>query len=147
MPFTTTWDATYESLPADNEDISAGAGRIRNIKVDLRERLKDVVTTASSGAAYTCNLATATVFNITLNNNCTFAFSGAIATGNTDSFTLILNQDAVGGRTCTWPAAVVWPYNVTPTLDTTLNTTCILVFMTINGGTKWYGSVVGMKYV
>ncbi len=40
MPFTNTWDATFESEPADNENINLGANRIRGLKVALTERLQ-----------------------------------------------------------------------------------------------------------
>lgn len=38
MAVTTTWDAAYEALPADTNDISQGALRIRNLKRDISER-------------------------------------------------------------------------------------------------------------
>lgn len=37
--FTRTWDASYEALPADVDIARDGAGRIRQIKLDTRERL------------------------------------------------------------------------------------------------------------
>lgn len=36
--FTRVWDATYESVPADGDAASEGASRIRQAKVDVRER-------------------------------------------------------------------------------------------------------------
>lgn len=39
MPFARTWDAAYEAMPADSEDINLGATRIRNLKVDIQERM------------------------------------------------------------------------------------------------------------
>ena len=38
--FTRTWNAAYEAQPADVENISLGAGRIRNLKSDIQERLE-----------------------------------------------------------------------------------------------------------
>lgn len=38
--FTRTWNAAYEAQPADTENISLGAGRIRNLKSDIQERLE-----------------------------------------------------------------------------------------------------------
>jgi len=40
MAFTYTWDATFEGLPTDGENISQGAQRIRDLKVAVRERLE-----------------------------------------------------------------------------------------------------------
>jgi len=36
---TTTWNAAYEASPADSDSISAGAGKIRGLKEDVRERI------------------------------------------------------------------------------------------------------------
>ena len=38
--FTRTWNAAYEAQPSDTENISLGAGRIRNLKEDIQERLE-----------------------------------------------------------------------------------------------------------
>lgn len=38
MAFTRTWNAAYEAQPADTENISLGAGRIRDFKSDVQER-------------------------------------------------------------------------------------------------------------
>ena len=40
MVFTNTWDATFESQPADNENINLGANRIRALKLAIRERMQ-----------------------------------------------------------------------------------------------------------
>jgi len=49
MVFTRTWDAAYEAQPADTENISIGASRIRDLKTDVQERL--VVDHAHAGNA------------------------------------------------------------------------------------------------
>jgi hypothetical protein len=38
--FTRTWNAAYEAIPADTDDASGGALRIRNLKEDIGERLE-----------------------------------------------------------------------------------------------------------
>lgn len=38
-PHTATWNSSYEASPADTDAISQGAGKIRNLKRDLRERM------------------------------------------------------------------------------------------------------------
>lgn len=40
MAFSRTWNAAYEAQPADTENISVGASRIRNLKSDIQERLE-----------------------------------------------------------------------------------------------------------
>src|SRR6185312_13409355 len=39
-PFTDVWNGTYEGLPADSENASQGANRIRDLKVNTRERIQ-----------------------------------------------------------------------------------------------------------
>lgn len=38
MAFTISWNSAYEKIPADEEALSLGAGRIRALKVDIKER-------------------------------------------------------------------------------------------------------------
>lgn len=40
MPFTRVWNATYNSLPEDDDDALEGASRIRHTRVDVKERLE-----------------------------------------------------------------------------------------------------------
>ena len=42
----------------------------------------------------------------------------------------------------TWPASVDWPAATAPTL--TASGTDVLVFITCDGGTTWYGFVAGL---
>lgn len=39
MPHTRTWDAAYEATPPNTQNASQGAQRIRELKLDIRERL------------------------------------------------------------------------------------------------------------
>lgn len=40
MAFTYTWDASFEASPADSDFVSQGAGKIRDLKKAISERLK-----------------------------------------------------------------------------------------------------------
>lgn len=44
--FTQTWNAAYEAVPADTDDASEGALRIRELKRDIRERIAVIHTIA-----------------------------------------------------------------------------------------------------
>ena len=92
------------------------------------------------------NLANGNVVSATLAGNTTFTFAGATA-GAACSFGLYLTQDATGGRTVTWPSSVRWSGGTEPTLSTGANAIDILVFETINGGTTWFGSLVGTNFL
>lgn len=104
-----------------------------------------VSTVAASTATTTLDLATGNIFNVTQSLNTTFAFTGATS-GKACSFSLYRKQDATGGRTVAWPASVKWSGGTPPTLTTTANSVDILVFETLNGGTTWFGSLVGTNF-
>jgi len=39
MTYSNTWNAAYESSPANNDNVSEGAGKIRDTRTDIRERV------------------------------------------------------------------------------------------------------------
>lgn len=92
--------------------------------------------------ATTLNLAAGNVHRVRLTGNVTFTFSGATS-GKACSLTLILVQDATGSRTITWPASVDWEAAAAPVLSTGANAVDILTFITVDGGTIWYGFFAG----
>lgn len=101
----------------------------------------EYIASANTGTSYAINYAAARNFLLTLTGNCTFTFTNPPSTSG--GFTLILKQDATGGRTVTWPASVKWPYGAAPTLTGTANSVDAFVFMTPDGGTTWYGFQAG----
>ena len=110
------------------------------------EKLVGTTKGTNTTASYTVDLTQRNTFNLILNANCTFTFSNPFASGIACSFTLFLKQDAKGSRTVTWPASVVWPGGVAPTLTTAPNSIDVLTFFTVNGGTKWMGSPAGQNF-
>jgi hypothetical protein len=101
--------------------------------------LGNITTTA------TVNLANGNVFSATLAGDTTFTFSGATASAAC-SFALYLTQDGTGSRIATWPASVKWSGGTAPTISTTASAVDILVFESIDGGTTWFGSLVGLNF-
>ena len=100
-----------------------------------------------SAGTLTLDLTTANVFTVTHNANITtLTISNTPASGKAGSFTLILTQDATGGRTITFPATVKWSGGTAPTLSTTANKDNVLSFFTVDGGTKWFGAQIGKDY-
>ncbi|MEO5691444.1 MAG: hypothetical protein ABIQ64_04615 [Candidatus Saccharimonadales bacterium] len=157
MPFTGTGtgiqnanDIFFSSLADDNIlQYNNATAKWNNIPILGTAALaynggSETVFTANATGATTLNLANGNIFSMTLTGNTTFTFSGATA-GKGCSFGLYLHQNGTGGRTVTWPASVKWSGGA-PTLTTTPNITDILVFETINGGTTWYGSLVGVNF-
>jgi hypothetical protein len=108
---------------------------------ELAERT-NAVTATTATTTLNCDLAMTHI--VTQQANTTLAFSGLDATaGRVQSVTVILIQDATGGRTVTWPAGTKWPNGVAPTLTTTANAINIVTLMTTNAGTNWYGFLAG----
>ncbi len=72
----------------------------------------------------------------------TFTFSNPTASDELCGFTLELTNG--GSQTVNWPAAVDWAGGTAPTL--TASGVDYLVFWTVNGGTRWYGALVGLAF-
>ena len=72
----------------------------------------------------------------------TFTFSNPTASDELCGFTLELTNG--GSQTVNWPASVDWAGASAPTLTT--SGVDYLVFWTVNGGTKWYGALVGNAF-
>jgi hypothetical protein len=146
-------DDIFLSNPATNQYLGYNTGTAKWNNVSLTGK----VALATGGGAETVNdlgsgsgtrainLANGNVVSATLAGATTFTFSGATA-GMACSFGVYLTQDATGSRTVTWPASVKWSGGTPPTLSTAANAVDILVFETIDGGTTWYGSLVGTNF-
>lgn len=116
-------------------------------KIIQRPILKDygetaVVLTGVSGSR-ALDLTTGNVFDLTLSGNTTLTFNNPTASGNACSFTLIIRQPATL-YTVTFPASVKWNEDKVPQF--TANKTAILTFVTVNGGTRWYGFSGGTMF-
>lgn len=111
-----------------------------------RPKLKDYGETvnaigATGGGTQDFDMTLGNVHSATVNASAnTFTFSNPSATGIACSFTLILTNG--GSQTVNWPASVRWPGNIEPTLTT--SGVDILTFLTVDGGTTWYGFTAGI---
>lgn len=94
-----------------------------------------------SATTYNINLALGNIFDITLGNNVTFTFTNPPASGTLMSCTIVLRQDATGNRTATFTNAKYTDGNA-PVLSTGANQIDMLSFLTLNGGTSYFGSFV-----
>ena len=133
LTYTTVTAKWSNATLAGNAALATGGGQ------------ETVFTDTTTTGATTLNLASGNVFAMTLTGNATFTFSGAV-TGKACSLSLYLTQDATGSRTVTWPSGIKWSGGI-PVISTIASRTDILVFETLNGGTTWYGSLVGVNFV
>jgi len=110
----------------------------------LKNYIEYVAENAAATGAVTIDLDVSGVQQVTLTGNTTFTFSTSALSEHASSLTLVLIQDGTGSRTVTWPASVMWSDNGTaPTLTTAANTISVLNFITLDGGTTYYGFLSG----
>ena len=109
--------------------------------VIIKNEVREVPTVAGSNSAYTINIANGTLFDLTLTNNCALTFPAATAGRQ---FTLLLNQDATGGRDVTWPSTVRWAGGTAPTITAAAGKTDMFSFLA--DGTYWLGCVSGQSW-
>ena len=82
------------------------------------------------------------MFTHTLTENVTYTFSNPAASGYASGFTLKVTQDS-SARTITWPGSVDWAAATAPTLSTGSGDVDVFVFLTVDGGTIYYGFTAG----
>ena len=125
----------WSNTPAAGKVALASRGGVENVQA------------LTSTASTTLNLASGNVFNVTLGAGVattTFTFSGA-TNGKACSFAVYLRQGAAN-RAVVWPGSVRWAGGTAPTISTAANAVDIVVFESIDGGTNWYGSLVGNAF-
>jgi hypothetical protein len=105
--------------------------------------LSEVSASATiSGGALQLDLSAAGVFYVNLNSSITtFSFTNVQSVGSS-ACTLIFTADGTP-RTVTWGDSILWPSATAPTLTSVVNKQDIFSFITLNGGTSWYGFVGG----
>jgi hypothetical protein len=115
-----------------------------------RGGLEKVVTANASGT-YSINVTNGNVFFVTLTGagtGVTFSFAALGSNpGRAVSCTLYVKQGTTL-KTVTWPssATLKWAGGVAPALTQAANKVDIFVFETVDGGTTWYGSLVGNNF-
>lgn len=95
---------------------------------------------ALTGTTPTVDCEAGNVFALTTSGNTTFTFSNPPASGTGYGFTLKLT--AGGTHTITYPASVDWAGATAPDAPAS-GETDVLVFITHDGGTTWYGFLAG----
>lgn len=103
-----------------------------------------VQTVTASTATTALDLNAANVFDVTLNATTALSIDNATS-GKACSCAVYLKQGIGGNKTVTWPSGTKWSGGA-PTLSTAESAVDIVVFETIDGGTTWYASLVGLNF-
>jgi hypothetical protein len=135
---TTGTDTTRAITPAGaaNNFVAklAGEAAIQNLgSVEFT-----VSTIAASGATETLDTSVYGVFDVTMDQACTFTFSNPAPSGKESEIKLILR----GAFTPTFPASVDWGDASAPTYTTP----SVYYFSTVDAGTTWYGVQAGKAF-
>lgn len=93
-----------------------------------------------SGTSPAINCHNGNVFALSTSGNTTFTFTNPPASGTAYGFTLKVT--AGGTHTLTWPSSVDWAGGAAPDAPASGETN-VLVFITYDGGTTWYGFQAG----
>jgi hypothetical protein len=100
----------------------------------IRDFSETTAAPAVTGGSLTLDLEAASVFDATLTEDVTtLVLANAPAADKAGSVTLILKQDAIGGRTVTWPETIRWPGGTPPATSTVANAVDVLTFVTVDG--------------
>jgi len=132
-------DVTTLGTSEANKAVTSDANGVTKFDNGIQE--ESTAVTSSSNAA-TLNLRDGSVFTHTLSENVTYTFSNPAASGYASSFTLKVTQDS-SARTITWPGSVDWAAATAPTLSTGSGDVDVFVFLTVDGGTTYYGFTAG----
>ena len=132
-------DITTLGLSQASKAVTADANGV--VSFDNGTIEESTAITSSSNAA-TINLRDGNVFTHTLTENVTYTFSNPAASGRASAFILKVTQDS-SARTITWPGSVDWAAATAPTLTTTNAGVDVFAFLTVDGGTTYYGFTLG----
>ena len=132
-------DVATLGLTAASKAVTADANGVITLDNGFSEEYAAVT---SSSNAVSLDLRTAGNFSHDLTENTTISFANPAASGKVSAATLRIIQGSTA-RTITWNSSIKWASDTAPTLSTGDNDVDIFTFYTVDGGTTYYGAVVG----
>lgn len=106
----------------------------------IKDYSEALTTDAAVTTTKTLDISTGNIFDLTLTGNVTLTITNPAPTGQACSMTLLVRQGATA-RVITYPASVAWSGGTIPDI-TAINKTTLITLITVDGGTRWYGSSV-----
>jgi len=134
------WDASDKALEFTDSTVAMQDNAISRPEItDYSETVNVIGGTGGGTQDIDVQLGNVVTATVDTNEN-TFTFSDPSASGKACSFTLILTDG--GSQTVNWPATVDWAAATAPTL--TASGVDVLTFLTVDGGSIWYGFAGGL---
>ena len=113
-------------------------------KVNGRDLTAEVTaSTAPSGTSITLDVSAADTYSKSTTGNTTFAFSNPPSSGTVGTFSLILTSG--GSHTISWPSTLRWAGGSAPAVPASGEKN-IYTFMTVDGGSNYYGFLAGAAF-
>jgi len=133
-------EADASSATASNE-ITLGSTAVTRFRVPGAGI--DNTSAALSGTTPSVDVGARDTYTLTTSGNTTFTFTNVPSSPQVAKFTLILT--AGGTHTITWPASLDWAGGSAPAAPASGEKN-IYTFMSIDGGTTWYGFLAGAAF-
>ncbi len=106
-----------------------------------------VTSPSSSSGTLVLDVVNGNYFDVTLDEDVTtLTLSNPPASGRVGSIIFIARQDGTGTWDITWPGSVIWERfsGLSPDQTTTPNAVDLFLLQTVDGGTTWYGFILGL---
>lgn len=141
-----TFSAIGGTTAASGVSVTDSAGywtavNVETVLAEIGALLVGVTAHGNTGATETF-AATTGVHTANRDASSTYTFT-ALASGLASGMVLILTAGTPGPYTVTWPGSVVWPGGVAPTLSDTPAAVDVFTFLSVDGGTTWFGFPTG----
>jgi hypothetical protein len=101
-----------------------------------------IIPADADAATITFDLNLSDKHQVVLGGNRTLALANE---DDGQTFLIVLQQDATGGRTVTWWTGILWPGGTVPTLTTTANKRDVFSFLRLSTGV-YLGWLVGANH-
>jgi hypothetical protein len=116
-------------------------------RAELRDYAETSPAPVISAGTLTLDFETGNVFEVILTENVTsLIVAHPPASGRAGSCSLILRQDATGGRTLAWPASVKWAGGAPPPITSAADAIDVYALITRDGGATWFGFPGGQDF-
>jgi len=114
---------------------------------ELRDYAETSPAPEVSSGTLTLDLETGNVFEVVLTEDATsLVLAHPPAPGRAGSCSIILRQDATGGRMLAWPSAVKWAGGAPPPITSAADAVDVYALITRDGGETWFGFPGGQDF-